>query len=73
MERIKNVTVSSRRSMQIRGQYFTMECSAEVNLDGLDDKDKRECVDGAWNFVNNEVDNQLLQVQVDLKSKDKEE
>ncbi len=66
MQRIKNVKVSSRRSREIKKQYFTMECSLEADVSDLNEKDKKQYVKKMWDYANNEVDNQLLQVQKDL-------
>lgn len=67
MDRITSIHVSSKRSLQIKGQYFTIECGVNVDLTDLNDIAKQDETKKAWDFVNNEVDEQLMEVQTMLK------
>lgn len=58
MSKIKEFTVSSKRSVQIHGEFFTFECSELISLDKKDDIEKARFE--AWERVNNEVDNQVI-------------
>ena len=40
MSKIKEFTVSSKRSVQIQGEFFTFECSELISLDEKDDIEK---------------------------------
>lgn len=59
MSKIKEITVSSKRSCQIRGEFFTFETSELISLEADDDID--EVRQKAWGRVNDEVDNQIIE------------
>lgn len=42
MSKIKEFTVSSKRSVQIHGEFFTFECSELISLDEKDDIEKQD-------------------------------
>lgn len=58
MSKIKEFTVSSKRSVQVHGEFFTFGCSELISLDEKDDIEKVRF--DAWVRVNNEVDNQVI-------------
>ena len=55
MSKIKEITVSSKRSCQIQGEFFTFEASELISLETDDNID--EVRQKAWSRVNDEVDN----------------
>lgn len=59
MPKIKEITVSSKRSCQINGEFFTFETSELISLEAGDDID--EVRQKAWGRVNDEVDNQIIE------------
>ena len=59
MPKIKEITVSSKRSCQINGEFFTFETSELISLEAGDDID--EVRQKAWSRVNYEVDNQIIE------------
>lgn len=59
MPKIKEITVSSKRSCQINGEFFTFETSELISLGAGDDID--EVRQKAWSRVNDEVDNQIIE------------
>lgn len=59
MPKIKEITVSSRRSCQINGEFFTFEASELISLETGDDIN--EVRQKAWSRVNDEVDNQIIE------------
>jgi hypothetical protein len=59
MPKIKEITVSSKRSCQINGEFFTFETSELISLEAGDDID--EVRQKAWSRVNDEVDNQIIE------------
>lgn len=59
MPKIKEITVSSKRSCQINGEFFTFETSELISLEAGDDID--EVRQKAWSRVNDEVDNQTIE------------
>lgn len=59
MPKIKEITVSSKRSCQINGEFFTFEASELISLETGDDIN--EVRQNAWSRVNDEVDNQIIE------------
>ena len=59
MSKIKEFTVSSKRSVQIHGEFFTFEASELISLETDDNID--EVRQKAWSRVNDEVDNQIIE------------
>ena len=59
MSKIKEITVSSKRSCQIHGEFFTFETSELISLETGDDIN--EVRQKAWSRVNDEVDNQIIE------------
>lgn len=59
MPKIKEITVSSKRSFQINGEFFTFETSELISLETGDDIN--EVRQKAWSRVNDEVDNQIIE------------
>lgn len=59
MPKIKEITVSSKRSCQINGEFFTFETSELISLEAGDDID--EVRQKTWSRVNDEVDNQIIE------------
>lgn len=66
MDRIKEITVTSRRSHPIKNDFFTFEMGVTADVSGLNDKDKKAYVEKMWDYANNEVDQQILDVQESL-------
>lgn len=54
---IKNVKVSSRRSVPNGKEYITMEICLEATLEDKDDFD--ECVGNLWDEAHSQVDKQI--------------
>lgn len=61
MDRIKNVTVSSRRSSKVGNEFLTFEMTLEASVDGLDEKEKKRYIEKLWNYAGEEVDNQIVE------------
>ena len=59
MSKIKEITVSSKRSCQIQVEFFTFEASELISLETDDNID--EVRQKAWSRVNDEVDNQIIE------------
>lgn len=59
MSKIKEITVSSKRSCQINSEFFTFETSELISLETGDDIN--EVRQKAWSRVNDEVDNQIIE------------
>lgn len=59
MPKIKEITVSSKRSCQINGEFFTFETSELISLETGDNIN--EVRQKAWSRVNDEVDNQIIE------------
>ena len=59
MSKIKEIPVSSKRSCQIHGEFFTFETSELISLETGDNID--EVRQKAWSRVNDEVDNQIIE------------
>ena len=59
MPKIKEITVSSKRSCQKNGEFFTFETSELISLETGDDIN--EVRQNAWSRVNDEVDNQIIE------------
>lgn len=55
--KVETISVSSRRSSNIKGEYFTFESSMTVSLE--DGESVKDCYKKAWDTVNLEVDNQM--------------
>ena len=66
-DRVKTIKVSSRRSAQVKSQYFTFECVAEVDISDIKENDNREeYIKGLWESVHAQVDAQMAEVNNDL-------
>ena len=59
MSKIKEITVSSKRSCQIHGEFFFFFLSELISLETDDNID--EVRQKAWSRVNDEVDNQIIE------------
>ncbi len=55
--KIKEVSVTSRRSVNYKSQYMTFECMLKANLEDEDDFD--ECVKNLWDEAHDQVDKQI--------------
>lgn len=59
---ISKITATSRASVKIKDNYFTVEYSEEriiPDIDGISIKDERKLL---WDTVNNEVDGQIQDI-----------
>lgn len=61
MDRIKTVSVSSRRSCKIGNEFLTFEMSLEASVDGLSEKEKKNYIKRLWDYAGGEVDNQIME------------
>ena len=71
MSKIKEITVSSKRSCQIQGEFFTFEASELISLETDDNID--EVRQKAWSRVNDEVDIRLQLIMWSMIDKLKDE
>lgn len=61
MDRIKTVSISSRRSSKVGNEFLTFEMTLEAGVDGLSDEEKKEYIKKLWDYAGEEVDNQIME------------
>lgn len=61
MDRIKVVSISSRRSSKVGNEFLTFEMSIEASVDGLSEKEKKAYIKKMWDYAGEEVDNQIME------------
>lgn len=59
MERIKTVSISSRRSSKVGNEFLTFEMTLEADVNNLSDEEKKEYIRKMWDYAGEEVDNQI--------------
>ena len=57
---ITSVKVSSRRSTQMKKEFFTFECCLEASTEGMTMEDVNKELNSLWEKASNQVDKQLL-------------
>lgn len=68
MDRITNVTISSRRSVKIGYEFLTFEMGLEANVDNMTEEEKKEYIKKMWEYAGKEVDNQIRDAASSIQS-----
>ena len=59
MDKVTNVTISSRRSVKIGYEFLTFEMGLEADVNNMTEAEKKEYIKKMWKYAADEVDNQI--------------
>lgn len=61
--KIKEISVSSKRSCQLKGGFFTFECSETIDVEGHSEEEIKFIKQDAYDRCNKMVDDQMIDAQ----------